>query len=170
MTKTETDRIYNLITSNGMREMTQERFHQAVNEILDNLTSEQLLGIDLKDVPTKTTKRITLRDFLLKKFPPKKYIDCPVLHHHWETIQEYAEAYHRSSGMNWTKEKPKCDHECILLTASRFHNHWEYGIFTVEKADDGDHFYWGLFEDGCEWGDVDDLQADLYLEMPLLKK
>lgn len=36
---------------------------------------------------------LTVKQFLLKKFPTKDYMDCPVPKHHWETMQEYAEAY-----------------------------------------------------------------------------
>ncbi len=41
-------------------------------------------------------EEITVKKFLLKKFPTNKYFDCPVPSHHWETMQEYAEAYHQS--------------------------------------------------------------------------
>ena len=34
MTKSETDKIFNAITSNGCREMDELRFHQAVNEAI----------------------------------------------------------------------------------------------------------------------------------------
>jgi len=34
MTKSETDKIFNAITSNGCREMDEVRFHQAVNEAI----------------------------------------------------------------------------------------------------------------------------------------
>ena len=33
MNKEETDKLFNTITSNGCREMTPDRFHQAVNEL-----------------------------------------------------------------------------------------------------------------------------------------
>lgn len=38
-------------------------------------------------------KTPTVKDFLLKKFPPSKYFDCPVPKHYWGVIQEYAELY-----------------------------------------------------------------------------
>ncbi len=37
---------------------------------------------------------LTVKQFLLKKFPTSEYMDCPIGKHHWETMQEYAEAYH----------------------------------------------------------------------------
>ena len=43
MTKQQTDELFNTITSNGCREMNQERFHQAVNEALENITIGQNL-------------------------------------------------------------------------------------------------------------------------------
>jgi hypothetical protein len=42
-------------------------------------------------MPTK--EAITVKKFMLKKFPTNEYIDCPVPKHHWETIQEYADQY-----------------------------------------------------------------------------
>lgn len=36
---------------------------------------------------------MTVKKFMLKKFPTNEYMDCPVPKHHWETIQEYATAY-----------------------------------------------------------------------------
>lgn len=36
---------------------------------------------------------MTVKKFMLKKFPTNKYMDCPVPIHHWETIQEYANEY-----------------------------------------------------------------------------
>lgn len=38
---------------------------------------------------------LTVKKFMLKKFPKNEYMDCPVPKHHWEVIQEYAEAYAR---------------------------------------------------------------------------
>jgi len=40
---------------------------------------------------------LTVKQFLLKKFPTKDYMDCPVPKHYWETMQEYAELYHAQS-------------------------------------------------------------------------
>lgn len=39
---------------------------------------------------------MTVREFMLKKFPTNEYIDCPVPTHYWETIQEYANEYYES--------------------------------------------------------------------------
>jgi len=36
------------------------------------------------------TEELTIKKFLLKKFPTHEYMDCPVPKHHWETIEEYA--------------------------------------------------------------------------------
>lgn len=43
---------------------------------------------------------MTVRKFMLKKFPTNKWMDCPIAQHHWETIQEYADAYHESKVKN----------------------------------------------------------------------
>lgn len=34
---------------------------------------------------------MTVKQFLLKKFPTKDYFDCPISKEHWETIQEFAD-------------------------------------------------------------------------------
>ncbi len=36
----KTDQIFNAITANGCREMDRERFHQAVNEAVDDIKKE----------------------------------------------------------------------------------------------------------------------------------
>jgi hypothetical protein len=76
--------------------------------------------------------KMTVRSFMLKKFPTDKYMDCPVPKHYWEIIQEYAELYASIkdiekliewtdwlSEMGWYKEG----------------NHWEHndeiGIFET---------------------------------------
>ncbi len=43
---------------------------------------------------------MTVREFMLKKFPTNEYMDCPVPKHHWETIQEYADKYHEAKVKN----------------------------------------------------------------------
>lgn len=48
----------------------------------------------------KKVKQMTVRQFMLKKFPTNKYMDCPVPKHHWEIIQEYADEYHKSKVKN----------------------------------------------------------------------
>jgi len=39
LTKEQTDKLFNTITSNGCREMEEDRFHQAVNEAI-NISSQ----------------------------------------------------------------------------------------------------------------------------------
>lgn len=38
---------------------------------------------------------MTLREFLLKKYPPSKWMDCPIHKRHWKNIEEYAKIYHK---------------------------------------------------------------------------
>ena len=42
MTAKETDKIFDIITSNSCREMTKIRFNQAINEILNQHTNSKL--------------------------------------------------------------------------------------------------------------------------------
>ena len=37
---------------------------------------------------------MTPKQFLLKKYPPKKWDDCPVPKEYWDDMQEYAEKCH----------------------------------------------------------------------------
>jgi hypothetical protein len=43
---------------------------------------------------------MTVREFMLKKYPTNEWMDCPVPKHHWETIQEYADKYHEAKVKN----------------------------------------------------------------------
>ena len=81
--------------------------------------------------------------------------------------------------LRWTKKKPKLNKECILIVAQWMHYHkpfhWEYTLYTVERVDgydDNDNpiYYFGLLcANRDEWGDIDDLKADKYCVLPLLK-
>ncbi len=39
---------------------------------------------------------MTVKKFMLKRFPTDEYMDCPVPKEYWDIIQEYAEAYAKS--------------------------------------------------------------------------
>lgn len=66
-------------------------------------------------------------------------------------------------GDGWIDVKPKADKEFIMVTASKFKTHWEYNVWIVQKLEGDDGWYYGLLAgDGEEWGDYDDLKADLY--------
>ena len=74
-----------------------------------------------------------------------------------------------NSVMQWTSIKPELNKECILLTASEYKKEWSYTTFLITKIDSDEGWYWGLCDiDGKEWGDIDDLKADLYqvVELP----
>lgn len=65
---------------------------------------------------------------------------------------------------NWVRYKPKFKEECLMLTASKHKNEWFYNAWWIREVDGDDGgWYWGLCTiDGEEWGDVNDLSADLY--------
>lgn len=80
-----------------------------------------------------------------------------------------------SISAEWVDKRPEFTEECIMLTAHKYKDEWEYkswlivavaGVNEKEEA----AWYWGLCEmNGEEWGDMDDLSADLYIIIPLLK-
>ena len=72
--------------------------------------------------------------------------------------------------INWTSKKPKFDKECLLITASKIANNWEYSVWTIKQLNNEDFWYWGwLNGEGEEYGDLNDLRADKYLVLPFLK-
>jgi len=66
--------------------------------------------------------------------------------------------------MNWQKEKPELTKECFLLTMQNF-DVPEIQAFTIclEYGEEENTTRWALFQDGDEWGDYEDLEADYYL-------
>lgn len=96
--------------------------------------------LDESPLPSYTGKSagITVRKFMLKKFPPRDYMDCPVPTHHWETIQEYAEAYHASLS-SYRTEQP------VGLTDEEFDI--IYNDFCNYYQDDNDS---KVFRDKCK--------------------
>jgi hypothetical protein len=80
--------------------------------------------------------------------------------------------------LRWTKKKPIRWKECILLTATWMNythpGYWDYTLFTVkldlgENSEGENAWYWAIFKDDDEWGDLADLKADKYCILPLLK-
>lgn len=73
--------------------------------------------------------------------------------------------------MKWSTEKPKKWKECVMITASFYEDQgWEYTLWEVKKIEFDDKWYWGLVcADGEEWGDIDELSADLYATFRPLK-
>ena len=52
---------------------------------------------------------MTVKEFLLKKFPTNKYWDCPVPRHYWPIMKEYAKAYHEEQKKMATPDVSKSD-------------------------------------------------------------
>ncbi len=52
---------------------------------------------------------MTVREFMLKKYPTNEWMDCPVPKHHWETIQEYADKYHEAKVKNLSSKPMLAD-------------------------------------------------------------
>lgn len=75
--------------------------------------------------------------------------------------------------LKWTKKKPKFttrSKECLLIAATKFNKGWDYHLYQIKKTDDGEKWYWGIFtNDGDEWGEYSDLQAQRYAIVKPLK-
>ncbi len=74
----------------------------------------------------------------------------------------------------WTPDKPVFNtdsEECLLIVASQYKdNPISYDLFQILKMSDSELWYWGITDaDGEEWGDYEDLHAELYLQLPLIK-
>lgn len=72
----------------------------------------------------------------------------------------------------WVSEKPDFKEECIVLTATWIQNDWEYNAYLIKRIDtvtNEDGFYLGWCTlDGEEYGDLNDLHADLYQVQSLI--
>ena len=67
--------------------------------------------------------------------------------------------------MNWTKEKPQFNFNCILLTATMWMGEWEYELYTIVFSEG----YWKWCNGiGEEVGDIEDLNAEMYIIIPML--
>ncbi|MBP7109506.1 MAG: hypothetical protein KBA90_13195 [Chitinophagaceae bacterium] len=73
----------------------------------------------------------------------------------------------------WLTEKPDFNEECSFVTATKYNRNeedlkWDYSIWQIKKLDGEDEngeygWYFGLLDgEGEEWGDLEDLAADLY--------
>jgi hypothetical protein len=71
--------------------------------------------------------------------------------------------------MEWVTQKPEFTEECLLITATKYRDEWEYTAYQIKKVYDDEKWYMGwLTGDGEEYGDLEDLESDKYLVMPLL--
>ena len=69
----------------------------------------------------------------------------------------------------WSKRKPVLEEECLLITARKINSDYEYSLFEIMELDCEGEWYYGLVDqNGCEWGDYEDLAAERYLTMPKL--
>lgn len=67
--------------------------------------------------------------------------------------------------MNWVSDRPALHEECILITASRNKDGvYDYSVWEIKWINfgNGPYLAW-LTGDGKEYGDLNDLTADMYL-------
>jgi hypothetical protein len=54
--------------------------------------------------------------------------------------------------------------------ATKYREGWDYSIWLIKRVEFEGKWYWGWFNGaGEEYGDLNDLCAEKYLTMPLLK-
>jgi hypothetical protein len=58
--------------------------------------SESSLKKDWVEQKDEPKDGLTVRKYMLKRFPTDEFMDCPVPKEYWTVIQDYAEAYHAS--------------------------------------------------------------------------
>lgn len=106
-------------------------------------------------------------DFYLKEFPKIAFNSV-----HFVYANPIAFPISVKSADNWLTTKPTFTEECILVTASKIRDKWDYQFWLIEKLDNitNDGWYWGILcPDGEEWGPLEDLEAERYLVIPKLK-
>lgn len=64
--------------------------------------------------------------------------------------------------MKWQPNKPELTAECIILTAIWIKDYWDIQMFEILKVDTDEGWYFGIHSDHEEWGDYEDLSAELY--------
>ena len=72
--------------------------------------------------------------------------------------------------IRWVTKKPKFNKECLVICASKFIDTWEYSLYQIKWIGLGNDLYLGwLTIDGEEYGDLNDMKAEKYLVIDLLK-
>ena len=67
----------------------------------------------------------------------------------------------------WTNIKPDGKEPCVFVSATKWGNRWDYSVWVIKEVGGFDGYYLGICDgDGDEWGDLEDLRADLYMILP----
>ena len=75
----------------------------------------------------------------------------------------------------WLSEKPKFNKDCILITASKYKDKWNYTSYRIELVEGEDEnfekaWYWGWLDmDGSEIDDINDMVAQKYMVIKPIK-
>jgi len=110
---------------------------------------------------------ITVRKFLLKKFPTNEYMDCPVPKHYWEIMDEYASLVSAEKEAELEAEEKKVILlEAKLSTKEAAIKELVTGLEKIEKE---------CKESGLKHCDVEDplhmaIYHSLHLAKPLIQK
>ena len=76
LTKEQTDQIFNTITSNGCREMEENRFHQAVNEAIQGQIKVKSERPRIEDFYPKGTDVKTIQNAFIENIEMYNYINA----------------------------------------------------------------------------------------------
>lgn len=84
-------------------------------------------------------------------------------------MDEYKSIKPVNSQEYWIKEKP--NKECVFIAATKINDIWEYTVYMIKTVceEEGSYLGW-LTGDGDEYGDLNDMKADLYFIIPPPKK
>jgi hypothetical protein len=125
---------------------------------MENKNKEEILNDYLDDILAKKKQIIgsDLREMILA------------------AMEEYKNQFtDQGKEAGWITEKPDFKGECVFVTATTYNRNdegliWDYKVWQIKKLDGENDkgeeiWYWGLLNgDGEEWGDLEDLRADMY--------
>jgi hypothetical protein len=110
-----------------------------------NADDKQQNPVEQKDEPKDG---LTVRKYMLKRFPTDEFMDCPVPKEYWTVIQDYAEAYHASKVEPQPAPKTYTESEVREIVGRTWEDLWSDWVEYVDSRGGGSGKYAGQF---LEW-------------------
>lgn len=79
------------------------------------------------------SEEITVKKFMLKKFPTNEYMDCPVPKHHWETIQEYADQFAEIKAQGFAEWLCDNDYNHAFIKDKYYQGIYREALYTTSE-------------------------------------